>query len=398
MKEQQLRTIAIVLNVGGTAEVMDEQKLYKGSYGFIKLQVFAPKTQNVSSPVCTAFCTTKDEFGVKRISSHNYNLLYVGECMLGELGYLLFESYLPKEFTATTTEHDGLEITFNYYDTEPTRDEDGNQILDKNGVPKRHATDLLVSSKYVTTVYPGDWNNEGVELNVNSAEAAQISENMRSIAELQMAVVELRNEGVDVTARENIAREQERAKEAEEELGEQISAEYDRALEAESGLDNQIAEEKSRAVNAETVLQSDIRGLRSDIANEAHFRGYSPTNAEIEESDGTPNDYAYSAESGTTWIYTNDAGWTDSGKTVPDKITPLSDDEPLSAGEPSPGDSNKAARSDHRHAHDATKADKAAMNELASCVERKSTVRSNGIIQGTLAFELSGTILKITTL
>lgn len=219
-RQQALRNLALKLNASGTAEVLDEQKLYKDSYGFIKLQAYAPKTQNTAAPVCTAFCTTQDEFGVEKISTNNYKLLYVGEFELEGLGYLLFECYLPKEFTKTVTPQGGLKITLNYYDTAPTVDTSGNPVPDNNGVPKRHITSLLVSSRYTTTVYPGGWNNEDIELKINSAEAAQIGENMRNIAELQSDFIGLRNYLDDGAG--GLIDEQERATAAEEALGERI--------------------------------------------------------------------------------------------------------------------------------------------------------------------------------
>ena len=184
-RQHALRNIALKLNADGTAEVLSEQKLYKGSYGFIKLQVYAPKTQNTEAPVLSAYCTTVDELGREKISTHNYRLLYVGEFTLDGLGYLLFERYLPKEFTETVTQPNGLKITLNYNDSAPAKDEAGNVLLDDNGVPKRHATDLLVSSRYMTTVYPGGWNDESMELEINDSEAAQIADNMRNIADLK---------------------------------------------------------------------------------------------------------------------------------------------------------------------------------------------------------------------
>lgn len=184
-KQQALRTLAVKLNVSGTAEILDEPYLYAGSYGFIKIQVYAPKTQNTDAPVCTAFCTTRDELGREKISTNNYNLLYVGESELDGLMYLRFECFMPKEFTALATAPKGLQITFNYYDTEQTLDGEGNPLYDGNGLPQRHTTDLLVSSRIITTVYPGGWNNAGVELNITSAEAAQIGRNTRAIQQLQ---------------------------------------------------------------------------------------------------------------------------------------------------------------------------------------------------------------------
>lgn len=184
-KQQALRNFAVKLNVSGTAEILDEPYLYAGSYGFIKLQVYAPKTQNTDTPVCSAFCTTRDEFGREKISTNNYNLLYVGEFALDGLEYLLFECFMPKEFTAVPTEPNGLQITFNYYDTELALDGEGKPQYYESGVPKRHTTDLLVSSRLITTVRPGGWNNAGIELNITSAEAVQIGRNTRAIRQLE---------------------------------------------------------------------------------------------------------------------------------------------------------------------------------------------------------------------
>ena len=197
-RQHALRNIVLKLNVSGTAEVLDEQRLYKDSYGFIKLQVYAPKTQNTEAPVCTAFRTTTDGLGREIICSKNYPLLYVGEFELDGKDYLLFESYLPKEFTETVTQPNGLNITINYYDSAVLTDERGIAILEESGVPKRYATDLLASSRYTTTVYPGGWNNEGVELDVNAGAAAQIAENMRDIDELQSDVAGIRKHTEEV--------------------------------------------------------------------------------------------------------------------------------------------------------------------------------------------------------
>ncbi len=188
-----LRTLALKLNVSGTAEVLDEQKLYQGSYGFVKLQVYAPKTQNTDTPVCTVFCTTVDERGVRVVSTKNHYLTYVGEFGLKDGTYLLFERYLPKDFTAKVTEPNGLTITVNYMDTAPTLGEDGSVLYEENGVQKRHATDMLASNVYTTTVYPGGWNDNGVDLDINSAEAAQIGVNTSDIAELQAEALEFKN-------------------------------------------------------------------------------------------------------------------------------------------------------------------------------------------------------------
>lgn len=99
---------------------------------------------------------------------------------------------------------------------------------------------------------------------------------------------------------------------------------------------------------------ANINGLRADIQNEAHFRGYVQTNAEIQALKGAANDYAYSAESGTKWIFQNGA-WVDSGVKVPDQLTPPSNTPPLMDGEQSVGTENQYARGDHRHPTDTSR-------------------------------------------
>lgn len=113
--------------------------------------------------------------------------------------------------------------------------------------------------------------------------------------------------------------------------------------------------------NAQTIggMKTDIEGLQKQIREEAHFRGYLATNAKIQALQATPNDFAYSAESGTKWIYDATEGWRDSGKAVPDQLTSASDTTPLMNGEASKGQEEAYARGDHRHPHDVTKADKA---------------------------------------
>lgn len=96
------------------------------------------------------------------------------------------------------------------------------------------------------------------------------------------------------------------------------------------------------------IAQS-FQSLREDIQNECHFRGYLATNAEIKALSGTPNDYAYSAESGTVWIYQTATGWSDSGKPVPDQTTPASNTLPLPNGIANAGTSNAYSRGDHVH-------------------------------------------------
>lgn len=192
--QHALRTLALKLNVSGTAEPLDEQKLYKDSYGFVKIQVYAPLTQNTQSPLCSVFRTSIDRLGYKQHSNHNHNLMYVGQYTLDDgKAYLLFENYLPKEFTETAGE---LAITINYCDTMPLTDNQGNTLYDRNGVARRVVTDVLVSNQYKTTVYEGGYNSAPVELPISSAEAAEFNnilgrvDVVESIVEDQDTIIE----------------------------------------------------------------------------------------------------------------------------------------------------------------------------------------------------------------
>lgn len=103
------------------------------------------------------------------------------------------------------------------------------------------------------------------------------------------------------------------------------------------------------------IIKADVEGLQKQINEEAHFRGYLSTNAKIQALEATPNDFAYSAESGTKWVYDAESGWMDTGAPVPDQLTPASDSTPLVNGTASAGTANEYARGDHRHPTDTTR-------------------------------------------
>ena len=122
-----------------------------------------------------------------------------------------------------------------------------------------------------------------------------------------------------------------------------------------------------RGLQEQTELtKADIEGLQKQINEEAHFRGYMSTNAKIEALEATPNDFAYSAESGTKWIYDAENGWQDTGMPVPDQLTPASNATPLMNGTASAGSSDKYARGDHRHPTDTTRVSVEEFNALKS--------------------------------
>lgn len=119
--------------------------------------------------------------------------------------------------------------------------------------------------------------------------------------------------------------------------------------------DSKLTTTDKTVAGAINELNTAIAGIRTDILNEAHFRGYFATNAELQASPGDINDYAYSAESGTVWTH-NGTEWQDTTEPVPDKATPLSNSTPLQDGTAAVGVSTSAARGDHVHPTDTSRA------------------------------------------
>ena len=120
-------------------------------------------------------------------------------------------------------------------------------------------------------------------------------------------------------------------------------------------IDNSLTTTDKTVAGAINELKTSVAGLQNDILQEAHFRGYFATNAELQASPGNINDYAYSAESGTVWTH-NGTAWEDTDEPVPDKVTPLSDTTPLQDGTAAAGSANAAARGDHVHPTDTSRA------------------------------------------
>lgn len=173
----------------------------------------------------------------------------------------------------------------------------------------------------------------------------------------------------------------------------------------QDATDNNLDTTDKTVVGAINENKTAIDGLRQDILNEAHFRGYFATNAEIQATTANLNDFAYSAQSGTVWIY-GESGWADSGKPVPDKTTPLSDATPAQDGTATAGASTSAARGDHVHPTDNTRAAKSTVDNIISGAQvvgaaTKATQDANGnVIDETYAtktelVETSGTEVKI---
>ena len=173
----------------------------------------------------------------------------------------------------------------------------------------------------------------------------------------------------------------------------------------QDATDNNLDTTDKTVVGAINENKTAIDGLRQDILNEAHFRGYFATNAEIQATTANLNDFAYSAQSGTVWIY-GESGWADSGEPVPDKTTPLSDATPVQDGTATAGASTSAARGDHVHPTDNTRAAKSTVDNIISGAQvvgaaTKATQDANGnVINETYAtkdelVESTGTEVKV---
>lgn len=105
------------------------------------------------------------------------------------------------------------------------------------------------------------------------------------------------------------------------------------------------------------VNENDIATLFQNVNNVERFKGYYLANADITQLQATQGDFAWSAESGTIWIYDESIpSWTDSGDPIPDSAIVLSGNLPLTNGEAAPGESTEVSRWDHIHPSDPTKA------------------------------------------
>lgn len=125
------------------------------------------------------------------------------------------------------------------------------------------------------------------------------------------------------------------------------------------------------------VNTQEIESLRNDFNNEDHFKGYFETSAEIQQIPGSTGAYAWSAESGTVWIYDGNS-WVDSGTPIPDQSVDASDDVPRMDGEATPGTSNRYSRGDHRHPTDITRAAASDLDNYLPLAGNNQTTRMTG--------------------
>ncbi|KAA6366929.1 MAG: hypothetical protein EZS28_037544, partial [Streblomastix strix] len=126
---------------------------------------------------------------------------------------------------------------------------------------------------------------------------------------------------------------------------------------------NQLINEVNQLQSTVGSIDADIVGVKNDIitiqqelTRQQHFRGYYLLNTDIQNlSNSADGDFAFSAESGTVWMYDTEpqaesSTWYNSGDIVPDQVTPASDAVPLvDSGAGVAGISTEYARGDHQH-------------------------------------------------
>lgn len=121
-----------------------------------------------------------------------------------------------------------------------------------------------------------------------------------------------------------------------------------------------------------------IEGLKSSEVAKEHFKGYYKTNAEIGQIEAQSGDFAYSAESGTKWVYYGEM-WNDTKEEVPDQTVEKGTITPLMDGEANVGESNTYAAADHVHPTDTTRASQSDLNALSSNLSQEITDRQTDI-------------------
>ncbi|KAA6383889.1 MAG: hypothetical protein EZS28_020585 [Streblomastix strix] len=104
------------------------------------------------------------------------------------------------------------------------------------------------------------------------------------------------------------------------------------------------------SIDADIVgVKNDIITIQQELTRQQHFRGYYLLNTDIQNlSNSADGDFAFSAESGTVWMYSDE--WYNSGDVVPDQVSPASDAVPnVDSGAGVAGISTEYSRGDHQH-------------------------------------------------
>lgn len=141
--------------------------------------------------------------------------------------------------------------------------------------------------------------------------------------------------------------------------------------------DNSLDTTSKTVVGAINENKAAIDGLRNDMVATDHFKGFAATAADVQKISGDLNDYVYCIATGTIWTYGAN-GWSDSGQAYPSDATPLGTTTPLMDGTGSAGSSSSAARSDHVHPTDTSRASASALqSEVSARQQADQTLQSS---------------------
>lgn len=141
--------------------------------------------------------------------------------------------------------------------------------------------------------------------------------------------------------------------------------------------DDSLDTTSKTVVGAINENKAAIDGLRNDMVATDHFKGFAATAADVQKINGDLNDYVYCIATGTIWTY-GASGWTDSGQAYPSDATPLGTTTPLMDGTGAAGSSSSAARSDHVHPTDTSRASASALqSEVSARQQADQTLQSS---------------------
>lgn len=150
--------------------------------------------------------------------------------------------------------------------------------------------------------------------------------------------------------------------------------------------DNSLTTTAKTVTGAINENKTAIDGIREQITNEAHFRGYFASEADLkaEYPTATPNDYAYVADAGQKsyiWIWGSPTAnqWNKSDDLVPDQLTPKSTTVPLMNGTAAIGNTNTYADGAHVHPVDTSRASQTALNSEITNRTNADTALGNRI-------------------
>lgn len=170
----------------------------------------------------------------------------------------------------------------------------------------------------------------------------------------------------DVAPKSYVDAETERSKEQEQAIAQQVetlSQNINNSLSQKQNITDNTLETTAKTIPAAiNENKQAIDGLRNDMTAQDHFKGFADTAADVQKITGDLNDFVYCIGTGTIWTY-GASGWADSGKPYPSDATPLGTTTPLMDGTGAAGTSASAARSDHVHPTDTSRASATALQE-----------------------------------